>query len=107
MSISSVDPSYVSATRTPRRRRVVASLLVVTCVAAFSPGCVTDPYTGERRISKTALGGLFGAGAGAGIAAGIAAIAGKDARKAALIGAGSGFLAGAAIGGYMDYQDAK
>lgn len=94
-----------------RTRRAIASALVVCTILAFSTvsttGCVTDPYTGERRISKTALGGFFGAGMGAGVAAGIAALAGKDAAKAALIGAGSGFLAGAAVGGYMDYQDAK
>ena len=73
----------------------------------FTQACVTDPYTGERRLSKTVLGGLLGAGAGAGIAAGIAALAGKDAAKAALIGGGSGLLVGGAVGGYMDYQDAK
>jgi outer membrane protein OmpA-like peptidoglycan-associated protein len=68
---------------------------------------VTDPYTGERRISKTAIGGVLGGGIGAGVAAGIAALAGKDAAKAAMIGAGVGVLTGGAIGGYMDYQDAK
>ena len=84
---------------------MVATTIVVA--VTFSTACVTDPYTGERRLSKTFLGGLFGAGLGAGVAAGIAALAGKDAAKAALIGAGSGFLSGAAVGAYMDYQDAK
>jgi outer membrane protein OmpA-like peptidoglycan-associated protein len=91
----------------PRLRRGLAAALVLSVTLALSAACVTDPYTGERRISKTAMGGLFGAGLGAGVAAGIAALAGKDAAKAALIGGGSGFLAGAAVGGYMDYQDAK
>lgn len=90
-----------------RPRRALAAVLVLSCALATLPGCVTDPYTGERRISKTAIGGLLGAGAGAGLAAGIAALAGKDAAKAALIGGGTGFLTGAAVGGYMDYQDAK
>ena len=76
-------------------------------IVSFTTACVTDPYTGERRLSKTFLGGLFGAGVGAGVAAGIAALAGKDAAKAAMIGGGSGFLTGAAVGAYMDYQDAK
>ena len=94
----------------PRRKGAsseVAALLISAVLCSSVVGCVTDPYTGERRISKTALGGVFGAGVGAGVAAGIAALAGKDAAKAALIGAGAGALGGAAVGGYMDYQDAK
>jgi len=90
-----------------RARRSIISLLIAALLFTGTTACVTDPYTGEKRISKTALGGLFGAGLGAGVAAGIAALAGKDAAKAALIGAGSGFVGGAAVGGYMDYQDAK
>ena len=100
-SLPSTSPSSM------RRDRGIAWVLFLTCSLAFTTACVTDPYTGERRISKTFLGGLFGAGLGAGVAAGIAALAGKDAAKAALIGGGSGFIAGAAVGGYMDYQDAK
>lgn len=110
----SAERSAVSSSRTiapQAARRGLASVLVLTCALALTTvatsGCVTDPYTGERRLSKTFMGGLFGAGLGAGVAAGIAALAGKDAAKAALIGGGSGFLAGAAVGGYMDYQDAK
>lgn len=88
-------------------RHGVAPFLVATIFLSSLTACVTDPYTGEQRLSKTAIGGIFGAGLGAGVAAGIAALAGKDAAKAALIGAGSGFLGGAAIGVYMDTQDAK
>ena len=88
-------------------RKVVASLVAVSVLLLSLVGCVTDPYTGQQRISRTALGGIFGAGLGAGVAAGIAALAGKDAAKAALIGAGVGALGGAAVGGYMDVQDAK
>jgi outer membrane protein OmpA-like peptidoglycan-associated protein len=100
-------PSHPALPTSSRSRRALAAILVLSCALATLPGCVTDPYTGERRISKTAMGGLLGAGAGAGLAAGIAALAGKDAAKAALIGGGTGFLTGAAVGGYMDYQDAK
>lgn len=103
---SSLPASFSLAPR-PRARRAMACLLVGSLLLASAPACVTDPYTGERRISKTALGGLFGAGVGAGVAAGIAALAGKDAAKAAMIGAGVGVLSGAAVGGYMDAQDAK
>jgi outer membrane protein OmpA-like peptidoglycan-associated protein len=88
-------------------RRSLVALLIGALVLASVPACVTDPYTGERRIAKTAIGGVLGAGIGAGVAAGIAALAGKDAAKAAMIGAGVGALGGAAVGGYMDVQDAK
>ena len=81
--------------------------LIGALVLASTPGCVTDPYTGEQRIAKTAIGGVLGAGIGAGVAAGIAALAGKDAAKAAMIGGGVGALGGAAVGAYMDAQDAK
>ena len=87
--------------------RTLVCTLVGGLVLASTPGCVTDPYTGERRIAKTAIGGVLGAGIGAGVAAGIAALAGKNAAKAAMIGAGVGALGGAAVGGYMDMQDAK
>ncbi len=89
------------------RSRTLVLALIGGLVLASTPGCVTDPYTGERRISKTVIGGVLGGGIGAGVAAGIAALAGKDAAKAAMIGAGVGVLAGGAVGGYMDHQDAK
>jgi outer membrane protein OmpA-like peptidoglycan-associated protein len=89
-----------------RLRTIALISSVAVCCSALS-ACVTDPYTGERRISKTALGSIFGAGAGAGVSAGIAALAGKDVAKAALIGAGVGALTGGAVGLYMDHQDAK
>ncbi len=88
-------------------RRGIIGVLIAALVLASTPGCVTDPYTGEQRIAKTAIGGVLGAGIGAGVAAGIAALAGKDAAKAAMIGAGVGALGGAAVGAYMDAQDAK
>jgi len=80
------------------RKRAVA----IAVIAAFSlSACTTDPYTGEKQASKTAI----GAGVGAAVGAGIGAIAGK--RKATLIGAGVGALAGGAVGAYMDSQEAK
>jgi hypothetical protein len=66
----------------PIRSSALRSLvlaLIGGLVLASTPGCVTDPYTGERRISKTAIGGVLGGGIGAGVAAGIAALAGKPA----------------------------
>jgi outer membrane protein OmpA-like peptidoglycan-associated protein len=71
---------------------------------AFGSACVTDPYTGEKKVSKTAIGGLIGAAAGAGIGA----MANKRNRaKGALIGAGIGTVAGGGVGAYMDYQESK
>ena len=68
----------------------------------FLYNCATDPYTGERKVSKTAT----GAGIGAVVGAGVGALAGGD-TKGALIGAGIGALAGGAVGNYMDRQEAK
>ena len=70
-------------------------------------GCSTDPFTGEQKISNTAVG--VGAGAGVGAIAGaiIGSAVSADARKAALIGAGIGALTGGGIGLYMDNQEAK
>jgi outer membrane protein OmpA-like peptidoglycan-associated protein len=67
----------------------------------FLCGCVTDPYTGERKMSKTA----WGAGLGALAGAGVGALAGDS--KGAMIGAGIGALAGGSVGYYMDRQETK
>jgi outer membrane protein OmpA-like peptidoglycan-associated protein len=89
-------------------RRAVASLAIPALIA-FSAACTTDPYTGERQVSRTAIGAGAGAAAGAAGGAAIGAIAGggRGAWKGAAIGAGVGVLSGAAVGGYMDYQEAK
>jgi outer membrane protein OmpA-like peptidoglycan-associated protein len=75
---------------------LVTSLFVVTA-------CTTNPYTGEKQVSKTAI----GAGVGAAGGAAIGALAGRGRAKAVLIGAGVGALAGGAVGVYMDAQEAK
>jgi outer membrane protein OmpA-like peptidoglycan-associated protein len=87
----------------PGLRPTVAAL---ACLAVLM-ACTTNPYTGERQLSRTALGGLLGAAGGAGLGAGIGALAGRDAAKGAMIGAGVGALAGGAVGAYMDVQEAK
>lgn len=76
--------------------------IFVVPIILFLVSCATDPYTGERRVSKTGK----GAGMGAVLGAGIGALAGRD-TKSALIGAGIGALAGGAVGNYMDRQEAK
>jgi len=65
--------------------------------------CVTDPYTGEQKVSKTATGAVIGGAAGAAIGA----ATGGDRGKRAAIGAGAGVLAGGAVGAYMDHQESK
>jgi outer membrane protein OmpA-like peptidoglycan-associated protein len=80
---------------------------VLAVAAALLAGCYTsNPYTGEREMTKTSAGAGIGALAGA--VAGM--LTGGDARqhrKNALIGAGIGALAGGAAGNYMDRQEGK
>jgi outer membrane protein OmpA-like peptidoglycan-associated protein len=80
---------------------------VLAATAALLCGCYTsNPYTGERQVTKTTAGAGIGALAGA--VAGM--LTGGDARqhrKNALIGAGIGALAGGAAGNYMDRQEGK
>ena len=69
--------------------------------------CTTDPYTGERKMSKTGQGAAIGAVAGAAIGALTNTSHGNQAAKNALIGAGIGALAGGGAGYYMDQQEKK
>ncbi len=75
----------------------------------FLAGCVTtDPYTGERRATKTAAGAGLGAASGAILGAVIGNNVGDgDAGRGALIGAAVGGIAGGGIGVYMDKQEAE
>jgi len=84
-----------------RRTKIAMSLLVASTLLA---GCVTDPDTGNRRLSKAGIGAIAGTALGAGAGA---LVGGRNNRTEAIVGAGIGALAGAAIGGYMDKQEAK
>ena len=75
-------------------KKILSALLITVMLSA----CATDPYTGEKKVSKTA----WGTGIGTAVGAGIGALVGGE--KGALIGAGIGALGGAGTGGYMDYQ---
>ena len=68
--------------------------------------CSTDPYTGEQKLSNTAIGAGLGAAGGAVAGALIGKGTSAKTRKAALIGAGVGALVGGGIGVYMDQQEA-
>ena len=78
------------------RRTLVSGLCAVSLVSLSA--CVTDPNTGERKVSRTAIGGAGGALAGL-LLGGL--IGGGTGR---IIGAGIGGIAGAAVGYTMDKQ---
>ncbi len=81
-------------------------LLSLGLVAAILPlsACVTDPETGNRTISKAAIGGLGGALGGYLLGD---LIGGKRDRTEKIVGAGIGAVAGAGVGYYMDEQEKK
>ena len=66
--------------------------------------CVTDPETGNRRISKAAIGGVGGAIGGYLLGD---LVGGKRDRTEKIVGAGIGAVAGAGVGYYMDQQEKK
>ena len=77
------------------------NFLMALIAVSFLSACATDPYTGARKVSKTA----WGTGIGTAVGAGVGALVGGQ--KGALIGAGVGAATGAATGGYMDIQARK
>lgn len=84
------------------RKASIKCISVAMALCFGVAGCATNPYTGERQASKTAI----GAGVGAAIGAlGGAIVGGSNTRKSMLIGAGIGALAGGAAGAYMDAQE--
>jgi outer membrane protein OmpA-like peptidoglycan-associated protein len=79
----------------PKSRLLLSS---VAAVSLITSGCVTDPNTGQKKVSRTAI------GAGVGVLGGIllgGLIGGGTGR---IIGAGIGGVAGAAIGYTKDKQ---
>lgn len=77
--------------------RPLATSLAALSLVSLS-ACVTDPNTGERKVSRTAIGGVGGAVLG-GLLGGV--IGGKTGR---IIGAGVGGVGGAVVGRQMDQQ---
>jgi len=77
--------------------RLLTSAAAAISLVALS-ACVTDPNTGERKVSRTAIGGAGGAGLGYLLGS---VIGGKTAR---IVGAGIGGVAGGAIGYQKDKQ---
>ena len=81
------------------KRMMIAAMLSSALVLG---GCVTDPNTGQQRMSRGGGGALAGAGAGALLGA---ILGGRNNRAEVLIGAGLGAIAGGAVGSYMDKQE--
>lgn len=82
-------------------------LLILGLIAAFTAACTTNPYTGERRASRTVTSGAGGAAAGAAAGAVLGQVIGGRAGKGAAIGAAVGAATGVGIGVYQDRQQAK
>jgi outer membrane protein OmpA-like peptidoglycan-associated protein len=82
-------------------------LVALAATLALTACTTTNPYTGQSQLSNTAGGTLLGAGGGALAGALVGVAVGGDPRVGALIGAGVGGLTGAAIGSYMDQQEAE
>ncbi|KQR82180.1 OmpA family protein [Sphingomonas sp. Leaf343] len=78
------------------------SLLAGLAALLTTTACVTDPETGQRTISKTAIGGIGGALGGYLLGD---LVGGRRDRTEKILGAGIGGLAGAGIGAYMDKQE--
>ena len=79
-----------------KSRLLVSSFAILSLVTVSA--CVTDPNTGERKASRTAIGGVGGAVLG-GLLGGV--LGGKTGR---IIGAGIGGVAGGVVGYQMDKQ---
>ncbi len=81
-------------------KRTITIALAGVALAGTS-ACVTNPETGEKRISRTAIGGVAGAVGGYFLGD---LIGGKRDRTERIVGAGIGAVAGAGVGYYLDEQ---
>ena len=83
--------------------RFERNLMAVAALAMLgTTACTTDPYTGERKVNRTAVG--IAGGAIAGYLLGDL-VGGRNARTEQLVGAGIGALAGGAVAYYMNRQE--
>jgi outer membrane protein OmpA-like peptidoglycan-associated protein len=85
------------------KKKQIVSLLMISAMLPLS-ACVTDPETGNRTISKAAIGGVGGALGGYLLGD---LIGGRRDRTEKIVGAGIGAVAGAGVGYYMDEQEKK
>jgi len=84
----------------------IHSIMTTAGLAAMlaTTACTTDPNTGQRSISKAAIGGIGGALGGYLLGD---LVGGRSDRTEKILGAGIGAVAGAGIGAYMDAQERK
>lgn len=84
--------------------RIPANWPLIPAIGALvlTGACVTDPVTGEQRMSKAGIGAIGGA-LGGYLLGDI--VGGRRDRTEKIVGAGIGALAGAGIGAYMDKQE--
>jgi outer membrane protein OmpA-like peptidoglycan-associated protein len=101
-SVKTLIPEYIFEERKMHRNIQTISLLLGSVF--ILQACSTDPYTGEKKVSNTAIGAAIGAAAGA---VGGVIVGGSNKRKAVLIGAGIGTVVGGGVGFYMDQQEKK
>jgi outer membrane protein OmpA-like peptidoglycan-associated protein len=80
----------------------ITAALGATALLGATAACTTDPETGERRISRAAIGGIGGVVGGYLLGD---LVGGRRDRTERILGAGIGGIAGAAIGSYMDQQE--
>lgn len=85
-------------------RKIYFMAGIASAAALLTAGCVTNPETGKKEISKAAIGGVLGAGAGYLLGD---LIGGKNSRTEEIVGAGIGAVAGAGVGYYLDEQEKK
>jgi outer membrane protein OmpA-like peptidoglycan-associated protein len=83
------------------RVRIFAAAAAVAALGVTA--CTSDPYTGQQRVNRTAVG--IAAGAIGGYLHGDL-VGGHNDRTEQLLGAGIGAIAGGAVGAYMDRQEA-
>ena len=86
------------------RRHTLMFTAVTMALVLATTACMTDPYTGQQTINRTAVG--IGVGALGGYLLGDV-IGGDHDRNAKVIGVGIGALAGGVVGNYMDQQEAE
>jgi outer membrane protein OmpA-like peptidoglycan-associated protein len=77
-------------------------IATIAMLALSTTACITDPNTGEKRVSRAAIGA--GLGSLGGLLAGDV-LGGRRDRTEKIVGAGIGAIAGGVVGGYMDRQE--
>lgn len=83
--------------------RTMTAVALSTALVATS-ACTTNPETGNRRLSNTAIGAIGGALGGYLLGD---LVGGRNSRTEQIVGAGIGAIAGGAVGRYMDQQEAE